>query len=791
MIRNQQHRARPQRRLLAHLCGSIAHLLLGAGTAAVANQDIGLEDAIRKFAPAENAANQEQTFPANIWQAIETAHLGAIEEYLGRGVNLSSHHPRHGRTPLSFAAATGNTSVLELLFDYGADPDVRNRDGSTPLHDAALMGESRAAALLIERGASPNLQTRRGETPLDTARLPWFQGRRRIRQLGLEVDRREREQGRAEVIELLGGRSRRSAQRLVIALAVAAFTLLAGLLVLFHLATCCGLSWALYRVPSEHRQVTFWQVWLLSVPCLAVVAHFFVLPRLSRSYANAYGGRAKELALQVSQLGVWFSVIYLGVWIPVVNGPAFLASLVLLLVYCVKLEKLRSVGGLPQLPRNHDSGTRSTLATIRSAAVRPVADNRLATSRRYDLDALRGVAMLLGIGLHSAMPFGVGTWPIQDPQQHDGFRWFFCAVHGFRMPLFFLLSGYFTCMLWQRRGLRTMLWQRFSRVAIPLVVGTLVIVPVMNIASVAAVIGTTALSLRMEAEQELASTPAGAGREVVAATRDHVPGLIDFDGLVSTYGLVGFVLFYVPVFQHLWFLWFLCWLVALFAAFAAAAEKWDWKAPPGWLISGPLRYLWIIPVTLLFQSMMVLRLPWFGPDTSTGILPAPHVLGYFGVFFAFGALYFASDDQRGRMGSWWWLHLAVGWLVVLPCGMTWPGLPVSIGLLFQVVYSWSISFGMLGLFRKCFRQKNRVVRYLSDASYWLYLTHIPLVVLCQWWVYTWNIPALIKFLTVAGVPTVVLLVVYHLVVRHTWIGTALNGSRTRSAQLPSAAQKQG
>ena len=119
--------------------------------------------------------------------------------------------------------------------------------------------------------------------------------------------------------------------------------------------------------------------------------------------------------------------------------------------------------------------------------------------------------------------------------------------------------------------------------------------------------------------------------------------------------------------------------------------------------------------------------------------------------------------------------------------MTQPDLPPQAGLFLQVLYTWSISFGMLGFFRKYFRQENRVVRYLSDASYWLYLTHIPFVVLCQWWVYTWNLPALLKFLTVAGVPTVVLLVIYRFAVRHTWIGVALNGPRQRSAPVPSTA----
>ena len=60
--------------------------------------------------------------------------------------------------------------------------------------------------------------------------------------------------------------------------------------------------------------------------------------------------------------------------------------------------------------------------------------------------------MLLGIGLHAAIPFvpwrgkaDTGVWLLDV---------FVAFVHGFRMPLFFLISGFFTAMLWRRRGLR-------------------------------------------------------------------------------------------------------------------------------------------------------------------------------------------------------------------------------------------------------------------------------------------------------------------------------------------------
>ena len=102
--------------------------------------------------------------------------------------------------------------------------------------------------------------------------------------------------------------------------------------------------------------------------------------------------------------------------------------------------------------------------------------------RRHDLDALRGFAMLLGIGLHASLAFFPSFWPVQDNTSSiDGiFDEFFLAVHGFRMPLFFLLSGFFTSMLWRRRGLRSLVEHRLRRIALPLLIGFLTIVPLVD-----------------------------------------------------------------------------------------------------------------------------------------------------------------------------------------------------------------------------------------------------------------------------------------------------------------------
>ena len=79
--------------------------------------------------------------------------------------------------------------------------------------------------------------------------------------------------------------------------------------------------------------------------------------------------------------------------------------------------------------------------------------------RFHDFDALRGYAMLLGIVLHGLMSFMViPFWPAQDRNQNtEVCGTILSFIHGFRLPLFFLISGFFTAMLWRKRGLKGLL----------------------------------------------------------------------------------------------------------------------------------------------------------------------------------------------------------------------------------------------------------------------------------------------------------------------------------------------
>ena len=92
--------------------------------------------------------------------------------------------------------------------------------------------------------------------------------------------------------------------------------------------------------------------------------------------------------------------------------------------------------------------------------------------RYHDLDALRACAMLLGIVIHGLQSFMAMPFPVpQDINQSpEIYGYAFNIIHGFRMPLFFLISGFFTAMLWRNRGLRNLLKHRAKRILLPLVV---------------------------------------------------------------------------------------------------------------------------------------------------------------------------------------------------------------------------------------------------------------------------------------------------------------------------------
>jgi len=516
------------------------------------------------------------------------------------------------------------------------------------------------------------------------------------------------------------------------------------------------------------------------------------------------------------------------------------------------------------------------------------------TTRRNDLDALRGFAMALGIAVHASLTFYQAPWPVHDTRPSGLLGLLFLAIHGFRMPLFFLLSGYFTMLVYRRRGLGSLLRQRFARIAIPLVLAMATIGPLDGLLQryairsyrsepaiaemfagdadavrrrfaagadaegrdatfrrrmlvwaacsnhadvVAAVLDAGANANAREAfgdttlhtavaygcDQAVATLlDRGAdprianrlGRTPLAMTllspvvvADFAPllglpllepndvarrrtvirarlgdtgmtvggpldravlaywGVLGSDHLQFRLGGEPFHLVDTNIFDHLWFLWFLCWLVAAFAGLAMA----------NLLPTGRHRW-WLVPLSILPQLFMGHSLSGvFGPDTSFGVLPQPHLLVFYGCFYFFGVATFAAEGMETRLGARWPLLLPAA-VALFVAALATIGSRPAIAVL-QPAYAWTMSLALIGLFHHCFPQPSERIAWLADASYWMYLAHVPLVLAAQLLVRDWPLPGLLKFLLILAAVTAVLLVSYAWCVRPTIIGRILNGPR--------------
>jgi peptidoglycan/LPS O-acetylase OafA/YrhL len=548
--------------------------------------------------------------------------------------------------------------------------------------------------------------------------------------------------------------------------------------------------------------------------------------------------------------------------------------------------------------------------------------------RRHDLDALRAAAMLLGLVYHAALSFAAGfPWLVQDVSQSRGLYLFQAASHGFRMPLFFLLSGFFTAMMWRKRGLKALLHQRFRRIFLPCMLGVVTVVPAMiwvsgkaiessvrpqplppseaQLWSATASGDTNAMALvlrggtnpnthhpqfgvtpltwaALAGHRDLAALLLATGAKVDGRNRDgntplHAAAFLGRTEIVELLlergadvkvrnpngetainsaqadwaatefiaglfripldrarveqgriqvierlrgigverqepaslraanedgiGSVGRVLRWLnqtPVFILVWFLWFLCWLMAGFSVCALIAERRGWRSPPRWLVLSPAGLLVLVPLTMLPQWFMGASNAGFGPDISMGILPTPHILLYYALFFGFGVLYCECGDESGVLGRRWRWTLPLALLALFPLALEFASgtfgfrqsllperfhHPASVAL--QALYVWLMSFACMGMFRSLLTKENRAIRYLSDSAYWLYLAHLPLMIGAQTAIRGWPGPAVLKCLLLTLAITACLLLVYDKAVRYTWLGALLNGPRAKPRKQPS------
>lgn len=354
--------------------------------------------------------------------------------------------------------------------------------------------------------------------------------------------------------------------------------------------------------------------------------------------------------------------------------------------------------------------------------------------------------MLLGLVLHAGMSYLVvpfPVWPVYDPQRSVAFDLMILWIHVFRMPVFFVVAGFFANLVWEKRGRGGFVRNRGQRVGL---VFAVVLIPLYAATFTAMEYGLH----RFDADPWGAVGAAFLGAE-----------------LMNRFALM-----------HLWFLYYLLLFYAVVVGLKAwgparldgvAARACAWMLGQSWAASFLMGLATAGALTTMPKGVLMTAQRFWPLD---GRVIAAYLL-----FFGFGWYIYPNRERLPWLIRGHRAQLAVGTALVFA---TLPWLKQGLARPVAAVMgpaTWLLIFGFLGLFQRWLDKPSSRVRYLSDASYWLYLTHIPVLVFGVAVLMPLPWPATAKFTVVLAVGTPLLVTTYHLFVRNTWIGVLLNGKR--------------
>ncbi len=376
------------------------------------------------------------------------------------------------------------------------------------------------------------------------------------------------------------------------------------------------------------------------------------------------------------------------------------------------------------------------------------------TRRIHWLDSLRSSLMLLGVVLHAAYPYSQGAaWLVRDPQRNQVFQYLTRSIHLFRMPAFFLIAGFFAAFLLRRSNPTEFLCERLRRIGVPLLSTLLTF----NLAQ------TWLLQKRGAPYAWLPS-----GNEVQA--------------MWSSGSVVG----------HLWFLVCLLVFCATLAACAQPIRRLAVSRWPARLATGPgFRAMLGLVVACSAMTVAMARLAPTALDHEYIGLVDPSELLAYAPFFGMGILLEMDEALLLRFSSPGPFTVLAG---IAALAATWSGAGShdlagkSLHLLASSLLAWMVIRLLFGGFRKIASSASPFFRYLSDASYSIYLMHHLIVVALASWLLTVPWGAWSKFAITLSLAISISLAAHHfLILRYPLLRFLFNGKRLpRTARVTDA-----
>jgi glucan biosynthesis protein C len=364
--------------------------------------------------------------------------------------------------------------------------------------------------------------------------------------------------------------------------------------------------------------------------------------------------------------------------------------------------------------------------------------------RQHHLDALRSILMMLGVFLHASYLYAPHTaWLVKDGESSRVLLWVNESIHFFRIPCFFILSGFFAQMLLEKQGRAIFLRSRMRRLALPL--------------------ASTAILLNTVQARLLHSARGDDGG--MAAT----PGPQECARYLGSGEWVG----------HLWF------LVYVIGYSAATLVLWAaWKAPwtrtaRAWTRAHARSFRPGLAETLVSRGLFMLLLPLAHLAVLAAVALLPFLYANWGglsgyaflqflPYYAFGLVIFRNRrlrDEFQRVRPWQALSIPAALALTIHLHR-WSGADWARAVIHGIdaYLVWSTCALLFAAFRALLNRKHPAFAYLSEASYSIYLFHHVCVVALGLYLAGKDWGVFLEFGLVAGASLAISLAAHHFLI---------------------------
>lgn len=393
-------------------------------------------------------------------------------------------------------------------------------------------------------------------------------------------------------------------------------------------------------------------------------------------------------------------------------------------------------------------------------------DKSYVTSTRFHyLDNVRALAMFAGIVFHAALaysPLMHNLWFTTSSQSaavFDIFSWF---IHLFRMPVFFLISGFFTVMLIQKRGITGLLKNRSLRILLPFIVFyPLIIWSYMTLIEW----GTNNvenLSPMLQFFKMMKDVPNAPAPEL------------------ST--------------THLWFLF------NLFLFVLTVALMYKLKFFQSKFISKitSVKFVIFIFPLMLVPALFTQSVPHPAPEK---FYPQIWSFGFYGLFFILGSMVFLKQnilDELNRYKNWLLAASIIIYIYFYYCLPETITLDVIMAMMAGTNYDLSYFIKQMPLAiaeayiavymtvyclligKQFLNKHNKIFKLISDSSYWVYIIHMPVLLMLQFVLLDIEMNIWFKFVISIVVTFGIGILTYFAFIRWTPIGWMLNGRKKKT-----------